>query len=1087
MFTIHTHRSLVLTKSGVRWIANASDAAPDGLIKWGDFARLKQIWHEASWLSYWSKNAEFQDLLKKIVDQNQRNSEELNNMIDNELVVVMWEWDKKAEETLRAFKKTVEQTISEARNRNTSAKAVIVANTWDSAKQEAITTTEQLNNRKARTEKKFEDISYTVEKDGDEIKLGSMIALLSDFDGMAWVEATNSSIFRQALFGGGKQKEVIGERQVYELLSRLDKWALNTLYTRLTWDNSGLPWKSQVYRDGASRNDLDFDAQRKLTRFHRELADQTNMMADLTEAFLGKGVRTGLASVIAGNTEALKTAISDTKKQEEFVRMIEKSNVIKNDPGYLVKIVSAFIRIGVQVPLSLLSKGTVGAYIESSKITPRWVEWSLTAETPIGESGSVGISLDAVGIRLNGKWNNPSERIAGRTGVIHSLVAGDKVTASDVQAGVKLLTDKVTSELPKWDDEKTKILRGQVEDISKSYIARVKEVFETNWLDKKKKEEIITNMTLTYLSRAEAMKGFQLEGVFAAFNLAGWMLGLSGWKVDTSASFTGVNPDAARVEAKVWEKTLDQNKLDDLLIRAWVTKSTAGNYILPAHDDKPTSEVIVPNGKYLVWEIVEHVGEESVSVEATPRLLDKKIGQTSWAVSASTDTIVGSTYKIVRENTTISTLNNFPDSSAVSKLVHNLRQTKGKEMVNLNTSIMNEDYGGAASQFTAILDNLRKNPTAQALLKALPRDNSTAQAQYFDRVLELSSWGKESMTIAKQIISGKPQDVSGYYNKFKLNKAFGSQYGLSPEQVQRQIAKYGPLSQDQVSTLGKELPGGFSALVAFAQINGQWGKVNMLDRVNNADAGIIWWLKDADPVLENIIKSKFAEKITEDDLKKYKNLPNYHNLSWEEIIDLVVFGRLPWALANEGYTIGKEPKVKSYLSFVKDAPCFNLGFALTDVEIKAPDTQRTRQQEVVTPAEYSNPESRAGTGTTVGRNQANHLEVGVGIGGQWMKNVDWKYETQINVRDVKVNNGVATIITSNHIYNVPLSQLSREQFIAIVRWTWNITWIDTITRQEVIIPVIHQVWATLWVAAVLEAWNTYKPNEIINVTEVTNP
>ena len=57
------------------------------------------------------------------------------------------------------------------------------------------------------------------------------------------------------------------------------------------------------------------------------------------------------------------------------------------------------------------------------------------------------------------------------------------------------------------------------------------------------------------------------------------------------------------------------------------------------------------------------------------------------------------------------------------------------------------------------------------------------------------------MEIAKQINADKPQNISNYYKEFKLNEAFGSQYGLTPQQVEAQIAKYGALDKNRISTL----------------------------------------------------------------------------------------------------------------------------------------------------------------------------------------------------------------------------------------------------------------------------------------------
>ena len=154
--------------------------------------------------------------------------------------------------------------------------------------QVATTTTATDVAKNKSNEKNLKDIDYKIEYDGTNIKKESMVAMLADFDSTSGVEVSNRSILRQALFGGGKQKEVVGEAQVYELLSRKNPKELDAIYTRLTGDDSGLPWTAKSFREGKTIYDLDWDAQKKITRFQRELADQSSMMADISEALLGK-------------------------------------------------------------------------------------------------------------------------------------------------------------------------------------------------------------------------------------------------------------------------------------------------------------------------------------------------------------------------------------------------------------------------------------------------------------------------------------------------------------------------------------------------------------------------------------------------------------------------------------------------------------------------------------------------------------------------------------------------------------------------------------------------------------------------------
>lgn len=110
-------------------------------------------------------------------------------------------------------------------------------------------------------------------------------------------------------------------------------------------------------------------------------------------------------------------------------------------------------------------------------------------------------------------------------GVVHAKGSD----ANSVQVGVDQITTKVLSEFQppaQPDSEKRHKLLSTANEVlamSNSYEVKVKETLLTT-LPSEKKQEIIANLTMMYLSRVEAMKGAQLEGVFAAFNSAGWMV-----------------------------------------------------------------------------------------------------------------------------------------------------------------------------------------------------------------------------------------------------------------------------------------------------------------------------------------------------------------------------------------------------------------------------------------------------------------------------------------------------------------------------------------------------------------------------------
>lgn len=62
-----------------------------------------------------------------------------------------------------------------------------------------------------------EPLDIQFEKNGT-LKANSVVDLLSDLDGISGVERTNRGWFRRTFFGGGDQKEVVGEQQLKQML-----------------------------------------------------------------------------------------------------------------------------------------------------------------------------------------------------------------------------------------------------------------------------------------------------------------------------------------------------------------------------------------------------------------------------------------------------------------------------------------------------------------------------------------------------------------------------------------------------------------------------------------------------------------------------------------------------------------------------------------------------------------------------------------------------------------------------------------------------------------------------------------------------
>ncbi len=935
-------------------------------------------------------------LLNNVHDSNKKFAEE--NTLESQwfdLILasrISNETDPTKKQILADLQKKRATDLAEAAKKQEASKAAV--STATNAKTDTLATASVIdkseNLRSAKVKKEFQDIAIKLEKETDgSLTKASMVALLSDLDGAAGVEKENRWAFRQALFGGGRQKEVIGERQVYELLSGLDTWKLNALYTRLTWDSTGLNWKPQIYREGASIYDLDLKSQAKITRFQRELADQTNMMADLTEAFIGKWARTGLRAVIEGNTSELKNAVS--QNPTKFLEMLKKDGILERDPAFMTKVISFLVRVGIQVPVAFFSGGMIGAYLESQEVTVNGAKWGLTLEKWVGKNGSIWASADLLGLRLNAKWNSPTERIAGLTWGVKTLISGDNLTAEAFNHGISSMTDKVVRDFmipagSKKDEEKENLSK-EVLSMSTSYQKRANEIFTDTKLPQVKKEELITNMTLGYLSRVEAMKGTQLEWVFAAFNTVGWMAGLSGGKVDMAASFSWVAAWSSAIEAESLAKnTLTPSQLDEWLTKAKVIKNADGSYTLPASGDIPAHKIIVPAGKTLTWKIVEHVYDDGKEVEAIPSFSDKilvrdKVDAVPWRDYVAAKP--GWTIEIKRENKPRATIEGLPEAKKLADFVLNLRRTKGADMAQLNTFVSSEQYDTAKRVFMNILAKVPKDPTAKSLSVLLENPKTNLQS-YFDTILEKSAGGGESRAIAAKIEAGMPQNIEQYYEKNKLYKAFGDQYGITDAQVKDIIWQYRSLDKGQISTLGKHFGNWFRALVAYNQINGWNNKFIALDKVTDTNTRIIGELKTVDNAVTNKILNQFEAKLTQEDILTYKNLlpSKYKSISDADIKGMMVQGILPTIMVDDGYKITTKPIVKSYLSFGEWAQCFNLGFTLIPPVIKEPDTKEITKIDKVDgkDPEYKNPDSTLWSGTVVGISSAQHLEWGIGVG-----------------------------------------------------------------------------------------------------------
>jgi hypothetical protein len=95
-------------------------------------------------------------------------------------------------------------------------------------------------------------------------------------------------------------------------------------------------------------------------------------------------------------------------------------------------------------------------------------------------------------------------------------------------------------------------------------------------------------------------------------------------------------------------------------------------------------------------------------------------------------------------------------------------------MVVISEKIQSSSYEEAKPLAQKLLEK-SKNPVDKKLFAALNNNQQDLQS-FFDLWLEKTSGGSQSRALADKINAGKPQSITEYYKKNKLNETFGTQY-----------------------------------------------------------------------------------------------------------------------------------------------------------------------------------------------------------------------------------------------------------------------------------------------------------------------
>lgn len=260
-----------------------------------------------------------------------------------------------------------------------------VANQAIASKENFETKTEQVKSKTrvktatARAETPFQDQAIDARLNNGELSSDSMIQLLADLDGMSGVEQQNRGALRRALFGGTEQKESVGEQQLMYILRGKSRAELDDIYRRVTGNQSGnLPWNptldSRKMQSGdmtiRSRFDIDQRDRARIENFQSALISEANVMADISAILLNDpSARAGLMAVVEpGGKERFNALLRDPQKSAEFVQTLANSEIIKRDPSMWDTILGTLLKVGIMIPVSVFSKGTIGGYIEQGTL-----------------------------------------------------------------------------------------------------------------------------------------------------------------------------------------------------------------------------------------------------------------------------------------------------------------------------------------------------------------------------------------------------------------------------------------------------------------------------------------------------------------------------------------------------------------------------------------------------------------------------------------------------------------------------------------------------------------------------------------------
>lgn len=399
---------------------------------------------------------------------------------------------------------------------------------------------------------KNSDVKFEFDNKGN-ITVDSLRSLFGDLDRRGGVEVTNVGRFRKLFNGGKEQKFIIGEAQLQENLKDFtDVVQLEDVYRRVTGDMGGLNIsKSDYYRQeeiksGQNRGDVvDVEALlpeklKKVKNFQTALLEKTAMVAGLMGVLFGDAdQRAGLNMVLTGNVDKINNLLLSPEGQKKALEYVQKSETLSREPGLGYKIANALLKIGINFPIALMTKGIVSANFENSDLKivhPETTAGSesekrqnlvkdsvsnLSLDKQVGENGSIAANLDIVGARFEVNWNDPKSTI--------NSALNKYVQASDKNAAINEIIQALNSKGVSGIREKTKqnnedqakILSEQFKQMHAEFILLYTQMQAKNPNDPRLAEmrKALQTEVSSYVGKMMELRGTKLQGAFANFGL----------------------------------------------------------------------------------------------------------------------------------------------------------------------------------------------------------------------------------------------------------------------------------------------------------------------------------------------------------------------------------------------------------------------------------------------------------------------------------------------------------------------------------------------------------------------------------------